>query len=146
MLKNITKLIIYTDGGSRGNPGKSGGGVYVVNQASKSVLNLSLFFGNKTNNEAEYLAFLASLKWLEKQIKQDAFEKLKTIDWLLDSKLVVEQINKNWKIKEERLQKLVNRCWKILETIPYSTNIKHVLRDKNEQADFLANLAMDIIS
>lgn len=136
------ELKIYTDGGSRGNPGIAGGGVVVENQ-EKVVFEKSVFFGQKTNNEAEYLAFLTALEWL---VDFSVSNQIVKVDFFLDSKLVVEQINKNWKIKEDRLRKLANEAWTKLATLPYPIKITHVLRNKNTVADALANQAMDSYS
>lgn len=137
---NKTNLIIYTDGGSRGNPGIAGAGIYVVNQDNEVVLEKPEFLGKKTNNEAEYLAFQKSAEWLV-----DFPKKLEKVLWKLDSKLVVEQLNKRWKIKEPRLHKLAEQCWILLESIPYPIEIIHIPRAQNKQADLLANIAMDSV-
>jgi len=133
------QLKIYTDGGSRGNPGISGAGIHVEDQDKKIIFQQSLFLGKKTNNESEYLAFFSALEWL-KTFTSPSIDK---VSCFLDSKLVVEQINKRWKIKEDRLRKLALQCWQILAVLPYSVEIKHVVRAKNEAADRLANEAMD---
>lgn len=136
-------LKIYTDGGSRGNPGIAGGGIYITLD-NKAVLKQSLCLGKKTNNEAEYLSFLAALLWLKKQNKKFGTEKFTDVEMFLDSKLVVEQINKQWKIKEPRLAKLAQKCWEIMDKLPYSFKISHVRRELNKHADELANVAMDL--
>lgn len=137
----MAKLQIFTDGASRGNPGLAGAGVFVCYEDGKSLLEQAIFLGVKTNNEAEYLAFLASVIWLNK--KQTVF-KIDEVVWYLDSKLIVEQINRNWQIKESRLQELAKRCWQELVALPYQYSIKHIPREQNKQADGLANLAMDL--
>lgn len=134
------KLKIFTDGGSRGNPGKAGVGIHVVGLDNKIVYQQSTFLGRKTNNEAEYLGFLLSLKWLETYLKTT---KVDSIEWFLDSKLVVEQISHRWKIKEGRLLQLAGQCWQQLQTLTCSHTINHISREKNAQADQLANQAMD---
>ena len=137
----MNSLKIYTDGGSRGNPGIAGGGIYVLLN-EKPVFEQSICLGKKTNNEAEYMAFYASLLWLNKFCKENEIEQ---VTWFLDSKLVVEQINKNWKIKKPHLAKLAIKCWKIMDEIPYSIQINHVKRELNKKADQLANVAMDLL-
>lgn len=136
------KLKIFTDGGSRGNPGVAGGGI-VVRHQDEVIFEKSIFFGQKTNNESEYMAFLAALEWLVEFSKNKTIE---DVEFYLDSKLVVEQINKNWKVKEPRLREFVNEAWGKLEILPYSKKIIHVIREKNSEADALANQAMDAYS
>jgi len=132
------KIKVYTDGGSRGNPGIAGIGIYVESADGQPIAEFYKFLGNKTNNESEYLGFIEALKYLE-----SLEEKPKEVEFFLDSKLVVEQINKNWKIKEARLRALAEEAWKILSTLPFSRKISHVVRAKNAEADRLANVAMD---
>jgi ribonuclease HI len=138
----MNKLKIYTDGGSRGNPGPAGIGVYVIDQQQQVVFSQALFIGRATNNESEYKAFLASLEWLEEYSKNTSVE---SIEWFLDSKLVVEQINKNWKIKEDRLKNLAKQAWEHLSSINCKYEIKHVRREYNKDADGLVNQALDAI-
>lgn len=133
---------IYTDGGSRGNPGISGGGV-VAQFGDTPLFQKGFFFGQKTNNEAEYLAFLEALSWLETFTQTQVVE---VVHFFLDSKLVVEQIQKHWKIKEPRLMELAQQAWKKMDALPCSFTVTHVLRHKNAVADSLANEAMDRLS
>ena len=138
----MNKLKIYTDGGSRGNPGPAGIGIFVTNQQQQPVFSESKFIGSATNNEAEYKAFLASLEWLKTYIKSTSIDK---VEWFLDSKLVVEQVNQNWKIKEKRLLELAQQAWKILSSLDCKFEVFHVKREQNKQADALVNEALDAI-
>lgn len=132
-------LSIYTDGGSRGNPGPSGiGGVYYLQDTE--VASFSEFIGTKTNNEAEYQAFFYSLEWLIAHI--DNYD-VTTIRWYLDSKLVVEQLNGRWKIKEQRLQEVASVIKNNLERLSVPYLITHVPRKENSVADALVNKALD---
>ncbi len=133
------KVIVFTDGGSRGNPGKAGAGVFVTNEAGEEIHKDYKFLGTKTNNEAEYLAMNLALKYLKRTIAP-----LTEIVFKLDSKLVVEQMNKNWQIKEDRLRALAEANWEILKVLPCSScKITYVPRAENKMADLLANQAMD---
>ena len=132
------KIKVFTDGGSRGNPGIAGIGIYVESENGEKIYESSKFLGTKTNNESEYLGFIEALKYLD-----TLEEKPKKVEFFLDSKLVVEQINKNWKIKEPRLKELAEAAWKLLSTLPFARTISHVVRAKNKEADRLANEAMD---
>lgn len=136
----MVTLFIFTDGGSRGNPGPAGIGVFVTNQANEVVYELGSYLGVSTNNEAEYEAILASLTWL---VAQKNTLQPERIVWQLDSKLVVEQLNRNWKIKEERLRQKAEKCWLLLDSLKTPYTISHVLREKNQEADRLVNQALD---
>jgi ribonuclease HI/probable phosphoglycerate mutase len=133
------ELKIFTDGGSRGNPGIAGGGV-VVYHLDQVIFEKAIFWGQKTNNESEYLAFLAALDWLSDFSVGNQISK---VEFFLDSKLVVEQINKKWQIKEPRLREFANQAWQKLSALPCQVSITHILRKDNAQADALANQAMD---
>lgn len=138
------KFLIFTDGGSRSNPGIAGAGVFIQKESGETIQELSRFLGIKTNNEAEYLAFIEALKFLQGYCQSAEAEKRDLeLEFFSDSKLLVEQIQRNWKIKEKRLAQLAQEAWNILEALPYPFKIKHVLREKNYRADILANLAMD---
>ena len=91
--------------------------------------------GIKTNNEAEYEALIEGLKAVS-EWKPDRLE------IFLDSKLVVEQVNGRWKIKEERLQSLLAKAKELIAGFP-EVEVKHVERERNKGADALANMAMD---
>jgi ribonuclease H / adenosylcobalamin/alpha-ribazole phosphatase len=96
---------------------------------------LHRFLGKATNNEAEYEALIEGLKAVS-EWKPDRLE------IFLDSKLVVEQVNGRWKVKEARLQSLLTKAKELLAGFP-EVEIKHVERERNKGADALANMAMD---
>lgn len=141
-------LIVFTDGGSRGNPGNAAIGVIVYKSNEKfsfeNKANLEIayeysgFIGQATNNEAEYQAIINAIKWISTE--KPKYEK---VIFYLDSKLVVEQINKNWKIKDERMKKYANEFWKIAEENKIILEINHVKRELNKEADALVNQALD---
>src|SRR5271165_2129330 len=128
-------LVAYIDGGSRGNPGPSGYGVVVEDEVGRPVAELSEFLGRRTNNYAEYSALLAALNYTLRH----GFKAMKVIS---DSELLVKQINGEYKVSNPTLKELHGRAMKMLDKFDYF-EIKHVLRDKNREADRLANLAMD---
>lgn len=135
-------LKVYTDGGSRGNPGLAGAGVYIEDELGQEFYHEAKFLGNKTNNEAEYLALLTALDFLLR-FEQKNPGQITAAHFFLDSKLVVEQLQKHWKINKNELRQLAELAWKTLSLLPYPSSFKHVLRHKNAQADELANQAMD---
>lgn len=142
---NLNQIIIHTDGASRGNPGLAGAGA-VVNGLNNKYL-LSLFLGKKTNNEAEYLALLSALRLMVSLMDDESENRLlkaSSIHFKLDSKLVVEQLNKNWKIKNHRMRALAQDCWKIIAELDAPVYFDHVGRELNKKADWLANEAIDL--
>lgn len=112
----------------------------VVLSNGETLHSASFPFGIKTNNEAEYLAAIEALTWLKSFSQKNAVE---SVQFFLDSQLVVEQLQRNWKIKEERLRALAEKCWDIQSTLSFPIRFAHVLRHKNAVADVLANQAMD---
>ncbi len=126
---------IYADGGSRGNPGVAGGG-FAIYKKGELVGQGSEFFGQKTNNQAEYLALRAALREA-----YDLFGDV-SIHCFLDSKLVVEQMKGNFKVKSENMKPLFEEVSRIADQFE-SFKIDHVPRAQNKVADRLANEAMD---
>ncbi len=132
--------IIHTDGGSRGNPGPAGFGVVVLAaETLQPIKELNGFLGQKTNNEAEYLGLLTAFEWLQTQTEFD----ITSVTFKLDSRLVVEQVQKHWKINEARLREFAEKIWIIQKQLPYSVTFLAVPRAQNALADALANQAMD---
>ncbi len=136
------ELLIFTDGGSRGNPGPAGigGVVYRNTKGGEVVYEFSEYLGTGTNNEAEYTALLHSIKWLS---EYDKLAEIEHVTWHLDSKLVVEQVSKNWKIKEPRMRVFAQQCWALLNTFTFPTKLMYVPRAQNAAADALVNQALD---
>lgn len=135
------KLIIYTDGGSRGNPGLAGVGVVVSNEKNQPIKEYSKDIGVRTNNEAEYEAVIFGLQ----KIKQ-LFGKEKTknyeIEIRMDSELVARQLGGKYKIMEEKLFPLFIKIWNLRMDFGKIEFIE-IPREKNREADRLANEAMD---
>ena len=83
-------LTVYTDGASRGNPGKSGAGIFIIDEDNKKTISLKQYLGILTNNEAEYKALIIALEYLvELTNTNERFN----INFLSDSQLLVNQIN-----------------------------------------------------
>lgn len=137
------QLFVFTDGGSRGNPGPSAiGGVIYQDQKNGSVVeDFSEYLGAGTNNEAEYKALLHSLELVQSFV--ETHSEVVATTWHLDSKLVVEQINKNWKIKEPRMRALAEKCWSLLGSLSIEKKVVYVPRAENSVADALVNQALD---
>jgi len=130
----LKTLRLRTDGAARGNPGPAGAGILIEDDQGIRVQARHKWLGQMTNNQAEYHALIEGLKAV-KDWKPDRLE------IYLDSKLVVEQIKGQYKIKEPELQKLHAQARQLLEGLQYE--IKHVAREENRGADHLANMAID---
>ena len=131
------KLIIYTDGASRGNPGPASYGFTISGGSGKLIFEEGKYIGVTTNNIAEYTAVLEAFKWISKNIKEKV-----EIELFADSKLVAEQLAGKWKIKHPGLKPLFEQI-KILEMELGGVVHTHVPREKNTIADSLANQALD---
>ncbi len=128
-------LVAYIDGGARGNPGPAGYGVVFEDEVGRPVATLSEYLGRQTNNYAEYSGLLAALNYTLRH----GFKALKVVS---DSELMVKQINGEYKVSSPTLKELHERAMKLLDQIE-CFEIRHVLREKNRDADRLANMAMD---
>ena len=129
------KIIMFTDGGSRNNPGPSAVGVYIETLNKK----YGEYIGIKTNNEAEYMALIFGLKKLKQLLGKAA--KTSTIECYLDSELVVRQLNHIYKLKEKHIQELFLEIWNLMLDFNVVT-FAHILREKNKIADALVNEAL----
>lgn len=129
---------IHTDGGSRGNPGQAAIGFVIQDDDGKPVAEKGEKIGVTTNNVAEYTAVLSALKYLI-----DSPVKPTLVKFFLDSKLVVEQINGNFQIKQPHLKTLCVEIQRLRKSLPYPSQFSHVPRKENSQADLLVNLALD---
>lgn len=132
------KLIIYTDGASRGNPGHASYGFTVSDGSGKVLYEEGKYIGVTTNNIAEYTGVLEALKYIKKKFGNRKLE----IEFYADSKLVVEQLSGRYKIKSPHLKPIVDRIKELRMELGGAIH-GHVPREKNTEADRLANLALD---
>jgi ribonuclease HI len=128
-------LVAYSDGGARGNPGPAGYGVVIQDETGKKVAALSEYLGHQTNNVAEYQGLIAALEYAV----ENGHKALKVIS---DSELLVRQIKGIYKVKNSTLQELHGRAKDLIAQLDWFS-IGHVLRGHNQEADDLANAAMD---
>jgi len=128
-------LIAHSDGGARGNPGPAGYGVVVQDESGRKVAALSEYLGHQTNNFAEYQGLIAALEYA---IKHGP----KAIKVISDSELLVRQIKGIYKVKNATLQELHGRAKELIAQLDWFS-IGHALREHNQDADRLANEAMD---
>ncbi|MFH1832484.1 MAG: ribonuclease HI family protein [bacterium] len=131
--------LVYTDGACRGNPGPSGAGIYAITIDGSILLQESFYLGQKTNNQAEYLA-LAFAAFLIKNLLNEQ-DQQPIVFFVLDSELIVRQMTGKYKVKDHVLAQIKQSIDFLLQDI--SPQFKHVLRHKNVAADALANQAID---
>lgn len=140
----MDKLYINTDGGSRGNPGPAGIGIVFFDAKGGVIHDYKQYIGEGTNNEAEYRAIVKALEILlqSKWFKENNIADKKVI-CRLDSKLVVEQINGTWKIKQDHLKLFVTEIRSMINQMHLNISFVHIPREENSAADKLVNEALD---
>lgn len=136
-MKNKEKVIVYTDGGARGNPGKAAIGVVVGNHE------YSEYIGETTNNVAEYKAVIFALKKAKQLFGGDECENIE-LEIRSDSELMVNQMNAKYKIKDLDLQPLFIDVWNSIQDFKHVSFV-HINREKNKLADSLVNRALDTL-
>ncbi len=130
------KLIVYTDGGARGNPGPAWLGVYICTPEHTPVERRFKYLGVTTNNIAEYSGALLGI---ERAITLWAT----SIELRADSKLVIEQLKGNYKVKNPWLKVIHGQIQTLIAESSVSMTFTHIPREKNTEADRLSNVAMD---
>lgn len=134
-MSEIIKM--YTDGGSRNNPGPAAIGVYIPTLDKK----YGEYIGEKTNNEAEWEALVWGLKKIKSLVgKEKTKETL--VECYLDSELVVKQLNHEYKIKEDYIKNYFITVWN-LQLDFKKISFSHIMREKNKIADSLVNQALN---
>ncbi len=130
------KIIVYADGGARGNPGPAGIGV-VIMRGNRAIGKYAESVGERTNNEAEYEAVIFALKKLKHLFGKQKTRDLE-IEIKMDSELVVRQLSGKYKITEERFYPLFIKIWNLKMDFGNIT-FQEIPREKNREADKLLN-------
>ena len=130
----IERVIINTDGASRGNPGPAAIGATIKDERGRLITTISQSIGVTTNNQAEYRAIIAAL---EKAVSLGA----RQVEVRADSELVVRQLIGRYRVKRASLRPLYQRAGQLLSQVE-SFTITHVPREQNKEADKLANNAL----
>ena len=125
---------IYCDGASRSNPGEASIGISIQND-EQEVDTIAKKIGVATNNVAEYLGLVAALEYCVEN-------NISNVNIFLDSLLVVQQVNMEYKVKSKKLQKYYEKSLKLMNQIE-DIEIHHIRREFNSRADQLANEALD---
>lgn len=129
------KLLIFTDGGARGNPGPAAAGVVIKNEKGKILAAFGRYLSETTNNQAEYRALILAL---EHALKLNGAE----IACYADSELMIKQLNHEYKVRDPNLAPLFLKIWN-LSTKFKKISYHHIFREKNKEADKLVNETLD---
>ncbi|MDD3648439.1 MAG: ribonuclease HI family protein [Candidatus Dojkabacteria bacterium] len=130
------KIKVYTDGGARGNPGPAAGGIVIFDEDGKLLAIDAKYFGNTTNNQAEYQALELAIKLL---IKRNITGRILCY---LDSELAVKQLKGEYKVKNSGIARVKEKIDGLLKTFQ-SIEFIHVRREENKFADKLVNVILD---
>lgn len=131
------KIEIWTDGGSRGNPGAAAIGV-VIRKNDKVEAEFGRRIGVATNNVAEYTAVLEALTYTVEKLNFDE------VNFFLDSELVVRQLNGIYKVKDQNLKQIFFKVRHVVNESGAKVTFTHITREKNKRADELVNDALDL--
>ena len=137
----MKKVIAYTDGGARGNPGPAAIGIHIIDGDGKVLREVKEFIGNSTNNFAEYNAVMVALQTLK--VMYGGKTKEMAIEIRLDSELVKKQLNNEYQIKEPGLVPMFIEIHNLRVASFPNLTLTHVPREKNKEADRLVNEALD---
>lgn len=132
-------ISIYTDGGSRGNPGEAAYGFAVIDEAQNIIHKEGKRLGIQTNNYAEYMAVISALSW----VRDHMGIKPQGISVMLDSQLIARQASGEYRIKTESIRELFARVKHIEDQLEIPVTYTHVPREQNKLADSMVNLALD---
>lgn len=133
----IQRIRIFIDGAARGNPGPAAIGVVIRDEYNKIVEEISKYIGIATNNIAEYTALIAALNYARKIGAQEL-----EID--TDSELLAKQLGGEYKVKNSNLKELYSKAMYIIQGFS-EVRINQISREKNKEADKLANKALDAL-
>jgi len=131
-------LYVFTDGGAKGNPGPAAIGFIIKDNSGQVLVEKGKLIGRATNNIAEYRAVIEALRWILENIKQRSL----TVNFYLDSILVVNQLNGLFKIKNKNLKNLVIEVKNLEKKTKGKIFYNYIPREKNKKADFLVNTAI----
>lgn len=138
----VKKLIIFTDGGARGNPGRAAIGIVIRTENGQILQEIYQRIGVTTNNVAEYSAVVAALEWLRNNpITQLSNNPI--TQFYLDSVLVVNQLNGKFRVKNADLRELLLKVRMLEQEVGGQIYYTSIPREENTAADALVNRALD---
>jgi ribonuclease HI len=135
----MTNYTIFTDGGSRGNPGPAAIGYIIYDPNKDFIAEGAEYIGIATNNQAEYQAIVAGL------MKIKELDTAGSVTCYLDSELVVRQVNGIYKMKNQALKPWLQKIYDLKQSLGGHVTFHHVSREKNSEADALVNKALDAV-
>lgn len=136
----MSKIIIFTDGGSRGNPGPAALGVSIQNVEGKVLASIGKTLGITTNNVAEYSAIVEGFNWL---LSNKEKLNINAVDFYMDSQLACSQLNGLYKIKNPAIRDFVFEIHQKEAELNFPISYTHVPREQNKLADAMVNQALD---
>lgn len=131
----MTRMLLFIDGASRGNPGDAAIGVSLADEKGTEIESLSESIGHVTNNEAEYRAFL---RGMERALSFHPDE----LEIRTDSELLARQLKRAYRVRAENLKPLWNQAQRAISRFK-RVNFVIIPRELNSRADTLANQALD---
>jgi ribonuclease HI len=139
----VSKIKVFTDGASRGNPGHSGIGITIYDENDFILRTYKEYIGKATNNQAEYLALIKGIELVKKLKESGENAEFDSIEFYSDSELVISQLNFNFRVKEPELALLNNKFHVLAKKLNKPFSVNYIERSKNKNSDRLANLAID---
>lgn len=137
-MKSHSKLTIFGDGGSRGNPGEAAYGFAVYDQNETLIYGEGKCIGITTNNVAEYTSVINALRWVKTN-----HSKVENVHFKLDSLLVASQMSGKFKVKHPNMIKLFLTAKSLEKELPAQITYSQIPREQNKVADGLVNSALD---
>lgn len=134
----MDQIAVYTDGGSRGNPGPAACAFIVLDAQGKKIHEDGFYLGTATNNVAEYTAVLKAIEWIS-----HCSLNIDHCSFYLDSLLVVKQMQGEYKIKDQKLKNIFDKIKLEIGNLKSEIMFNHVLREKNVHADALVNSVLN---
>lgn len=135
------KLTVFTDGGSRGNPGPAAYGFSITKESGEEIAGIGKYIGTNTNNVAEYSAVIEALQWV--LAHRESLGDISGINFFMDSELICKQLNGEYKVKHPVMQGLFYTVQKNMQSLGVPITYTHVRREYNKRADALVNYALD---
>ena len=132
---------VFTDGASKGNPGKAGIVVIIYDENGFIIDSCKEYLGTTTNNQAEYRALIKSAELIKKLLEKGEYE-IEKIEFYSDSDLMVNQVNFDYQVKEPELALLNHKFHVRMKKLGIPFRISYIDREKNKAADRLANQAL----
>lgn len=138
----MSRIKVFTDGASRGNPGEAGIGILIYDENDFIIKSRREYLGTATNNQAEYKALIKSTE-LIKELAEEGEVRIDIVEFYTDSELMTNQVRFDYQVKEPELALLNNKFHVKMKKLALPFEIHHIERDKNKAADRLANEAID---